>query len=46
MKVSQKDVSNEFVNLFSCALCTEDKKKKCCKKYKKKGDPCKKCPKF
>jgi hypothetical protein len=24
----------------------EMKKKKCCKKYKTKGDPCKKCPKF
>jgi len=23
-----------------------DKKKKCCKKYKKKGNPCKSCPKF
>ena len=22
------------------------KKKKCCKKYKTKGHPCKKCPKF
>jgi hypothetical protein len=26
---------------FSC-----DKKKKCCKKYKTKGNACKKCPKF
>ncbi len=25
-------------------LC--EKKKKCCKKYKSKGEACKKCPKF
>lgn len=25
---------------------TDTKKTKCCKKYKKKGHACKKCPKF
>lgn len=26
--------------------CVDSKKTKCCKKYKKKGHACKKCPKF
>lgn len=46
MEQSNKDVKNEFVKLFSCNSCSDQKKKQCCKKYKKKGDPCKKCPKF
>lgn len=37
-----------FENLINCeALCGVKKKKKCCKKYKKKGkSQCKKCPKL
>lgn len=34
-----KAFSNEQI-IFDC------KKKKCCKKYKNKGNACKKCPKF
>ena len=30
----------------SCCFITDGKKKKCCKKYKTKGYPCKKCPKI
>lgn len=30
---------------LSCEFPCE-KKKKCCKKYKSKGNACKKCPKF
>ena len=42
-------------NVFTCQLDMDiftqtcdlvGKKKKCCKKYKKKGFACKKCPKF
>lgn len=29
-----------------CEMCSCDKKKDCCKKYKKKGVHCKKCPKL
>ena len=32
------------VNSSDENLC--EKKKKCCKKYKSKGEACKKCPKF
>lgn len=35
------NTSKEFEGGSCC-----DKKKKCCKKYKKKGSPCKSCPKF
>lgn len=31
---------------FSCQNCSCSKKKDCCKKYKKKGVHCKKCPKL
>lgn len=31
---------------FSCLNCSCSKKKECCKKYKKKGVHCKKCPKL
>lgn len=34
-----------FPTMFSCANCSCDKKKKCCKKYKKKGVHCGSCPK-
>lgn len=39
---TQQEVSTEkqFVFTFEC------KKKKCCKKYKKHGINCKKCPKI
>ncbi len=30
----------------SCENCSCEKKKDCCKKYKKKGVHCKKCPKL
>lgn len=32
--------------VLSCENCSCDKKKDCCKKYKKKGVHCKKCPKL
>lgn len=32
--------------MMSCQNCSCDKKKDCCKKYKKKGVHCKKCPKL
>lgn len=32
--------------LATCANCTCSKKKDCCKKYKRKGVHCKKCPKL
>lgn len=39
--------SNEFEKaLIHCLNCSCDKKKDCCKKYKKKGVHCKKCPKL
>lgn len=42
--------SSPFIVMNLCNLLTQNeiecKKSKCCKKYKKKGDPCKKCPKF
>jgi hypothetical protein len=31
---------------FTCQGCACSKKKDCCKKYKKKGVHCKKCPKL
>lgn len=34
--------SRDKVRTIECC----DKKKKCCKKYKSKGYPCNKCPKF
>lgn len=33
-------------NFSSCEGCNCGKKKECCKKYKKKGVHCKKCPKL
>lgn len=30
----------------NCSNCSCSKKKECCKKYKKKGVHCKKCPKL
>lgn len=32
--------------LANCGNCSCSKKKDCCKKYKKKGVHCKKCPKL
>ncbi|MBP5984509.1 MAG: hypothetical protein KA734_12340 [Fluviicola sp.] len=32
--------------LSACHACQCSKKKDCCKKYKKKGVHCKKCPKI
>ncbi len=37
--------SKDFPSFISCENCSCDKKKECCKKYKKKGVHCKKCPK-
>jgi hypothetical protein len=36
------------LSIFESTACELacDKKKKCCKKYKSKGNACKKCPKF
>lgn len=31
---------------MTCVDCACSKKKECCKKYKKKGVHCKKCPKI
>ena len=39
------DPTSQDVFFPDCVLSC-DKKKKCCKKYKKKGYACKKCPKF
>lgn len=38
---------SDFKDFFACELscCSEDKKKKCCEKYKKKGKFCGSCPK-
>ena len=33
-------------DVFTIECDMHGKKKKCCKKYKKKGFACKKCPKF
>lgn len=42
--VSEREVLPVEWKPFTCeSLC---KKKKCCKKYKKKGYACNKCPKF
>ena len=35
-------ISTDFT--WICAEINLKSKKKCCKKYKKKGKPCKKCP--
>ncbi len=48
MKISPElrkvyEVKNEAV---ACNNCSCERKKECCKKYKKKGDHCKKCPKL
>lgn len=34
------------LNNIGCHTCDCSKKSKCCKKYKKKGIHCKKCPKI
>ena len=36
---------NQVFGMINCSNCSCDKKKDCCKKYKKKGVHCKKCPK-
>lgn len=41
--------SCQFLEVNICPwiqTSAESKKTKCCKKYKKKGTACKKCPKF
>lgn len=43
------EVKNPATPVFSCGIdcaCSNGKKKECCKKYKKKGVHCKKCPKL
>ncbi|MFN5981989.1 MAG: hypothetical protein ACK479_00885 [Fluviicola sp.] len=40
-----KDFDKE-TNELTCLNCSCSKKKECCKKYKKKGYHCKKCPKL
>lgn len=35
-----------FTKVLACSNCSCESKKKCCKKYKKKGMHCKKCPKL
>lgn len=45
MKPSIIENKNEIFAL-TCNNCSCDKKKDCCKKYKKKGVHCKKCPKL
>lgn len=42
-EISTTDLS--LIQTFSCSGCSCESKKKCCKKYKKKGIHCKKCPK-
>lgn len=46
MKQVTLQQSNLPQSLQSCANCSCDRKKDCCKKYKKKGVHCKKCPKL
>ena len=36
----------EAIQNINCASCSCGSKKTCCKKYKKKGVHCKKCPKI
>ncbi len=36
----------ESLSTWCTQIANECKKSKCCKKYKKKGIACKKCPKF
>jgi hypothetical protein len=41
------DIFTVQKNKFAgCENCSCEKKKDCCKKYKKKGVHCKKCPKL
>jgi len=44
----KKEVPSQqpILPLFTCSNCSCDKKKDCCKKYKRKGYHCKKCPKL
>jgi len=45
MKKSPSEcVFDSILPIVSCDM--DKKKKKCCKKFKKKGYACKKCPKF
>ncbi len=46
MKQELKPSQKEFQQFTPCANCSCDKKKDCCKKYKKHGIHCKKCPKL
>lgn len=47
MKTKLDTVQPVFSNDYSCGNdCSCSKKKECCKKYKKKGVHCKKCPKL
>lgn len=46
MKQHQLPSPNLPQALISCLNCSCDKKKECCKKYKRKGHHCKKCPKL
>ena len=47
MKLPNSTSEQNFSEPFSlCQLCDLSKKKTCCKKFKKKGVHCKKCPKL
>ena len=46
MKQQMIDHQSVPQNFATCAGCNCGKKKECCKKYKKKGVHCKKCPKL
>ncbi len=43
MKLSDTAIQGIQTPLLACSLCCDEKKKDCCKKYKK-GKRCKKCP--
>lgn len=43
----KNELESSTLEVFNCGInCTCSKKKNCCKKYKKKGVHCKKCPKL
>ncbi len=48
MKVKENsNLEMSQIEIFGCGFnCDCSKKKECCKKYKKKGVHCKKCPKL
>ncbi len=46
MNKESSQFTSETTFHWMIQTATECKKSKCCKRYKKKGNACKKCPKF